>query len=219
MRSEDKEAKDNQLFDCDMTTFMQLLLLVLLLGLSVVESFQQPVIFRTYSRRIILKAIDWNGEVVAEAEDGRIKGCEITPISETEFTIKIDGNEADLGKFGAAVYKKITADAKKQRFQGFRPGTIPPHLLPAYKSFAMDEVAREATLEAMQQNNIRPFDSARQEMMIEQISIPSKPTKGKKKKDTKKTDSQEVDELIIAWETYSTMKDALTAGWEVGLLI
>ena len=114
------------------------------------------------------------------------------------------------------MYKKITADAKKQRFQGFRPGTIPPHLLPAYKSFAMDEVAREATLEAMQQNNIRPFDSARQEMMIEQISIPSKPTKGKKKKDTKKT---EVDELIIAWETYSTMKDALTAGWEVGLLI
>ena len=67
---------------------MQLLLLVLLLGLSVVDSFQQPVIFRTYSRRIILKAIDWNGEVVAEAEDGRIKGCEITPISETEFTIK-----------------------------------------------------------------------------------------------------------------------------------
>ena len=40
-----------------MTTFMQLLLLVLLLGLSVVDSFQQPVIFRTYSRRIILKAI------------------------------------------------------------------------------------------------------------------------------------------------------------------
>lgn len=195
-----------------------LLLLVLQLGFSVVESFQQPEIFRTYSRRIILKAIDWNGEVVA-AEDGRITGCEITPISETEFTIKIDGNEADLGKFGAAVYKKITADAKKQRFQGFRPGTIPPHLLPAYKSFAMDEVAREATLEAMQQNNIRPFDSARQEMMIEQISIPSKPTKGKKKKDTKKTDSQEVEELIIAWETYSTMKDALSAGWEVGLLI
>lgn len=189
--------------------------LIILLGLSDVESFQQPVIFRAYSRRSILKAIDWNGEVVAE--DGRIKGCEITPISETEFTIKIDGNEADLGKFGAAVYKKITADAKKQRFQGFLPGTIPPHLLPAYKAFALDEVAREATLEAMQQNNIRPFDSARQEMMIEQVSIPSKPTKGKKKKDTKKTDLQEVDEpTIIAWETYSTMKDALTAGWEPG---
>jgi hypothetical protein len=197
-----------------MTTFI--LLVVLLLGLSVVESFQQPVIFRAHPRRIILKAIDWNGEVVPE--DGRIKGCEISPISETEFTIKIDGNEADLGKFGAAVYKKITTDAKKQRFQGFRPGTIPPHLLPAYKAFAMDEVAREATLEAMQQNNIRPFDSARQEMMIEQVSIPSKSTKGKKKKDTKKTDSQDnMDETtIIPWETYSTMKDALTAGWEPG---
>jgi hypothetical protein len=83
----------------------------------------------------------------------------------------------------------------------------------------MDEVACEATLEAMQQNNIRPFYSARQEMVIEQVSIPSKPTKGKKKKDTKKTDSQEVDETIIAWDTYGTMKDALTAGWEVGLLI
>jgi hypothetical protein len=200
-----------------MTTSSIQLLLVLLLGLvSILESFQQPIIFRAHPRHIILKAIDWNGEVVPE--DGRIKGCEILPISETEFTIKIDGNEADLGKFGAAVYKKITTDAKKQRFQGFRPGTIPPHLLPAYKAFAMDEVAREATLEAMQQNNIRPFDSARQEMMIEQVSIPSKSTtKGKKKKDTKKIDSQDMDETTtIPWETYSTMKDALTAGWEPG---
>ena len=200
-----------------MTEFMQLLLF-LLLGLSVVESYQRPVIVQCSRNGISsLNAIDWNGEVVAG--DGRIKGCEITPISQTEFTIKIDGIEADLGKFGAVVCKKITTDAKNQRFQGFRPGTIPPHLLPVYRTFAMDEVACEATLEAMQQNNIRPFDSARQEMVIEQVSIPSKPTKGKKKKDTKKPDSQEVDETIIAWDTYGTMKDALTAGWEVGLLI
>ncbi len=133
-------------------------------------------------------AEEWAGEIV---KDGRINGCTITPVSETEFTIQIDGIEADLGNFGAVVYRKITADAKKQRFQGFRPGTIPPHLLPAYKTFAMDEVAREAVLEAMQQNNIRPFDSARAEMLIEQVIIPPKS------------------------KSYDTMADALKAGWEV----
>jgi hypothetical protein len=36
-------------------------------------------------------------------------------------------------------------------------------------------------------------------------------------KDTKKIDSQDMDETTtIPWETYSTMKDALTAGWEPG---
>ena len=44
--------------------------------------------------------------------------------------------------------------AKSQRFQGFRPGTIPPHLLPTYYMFSMDECARETTLEAMEQNNM-----------------------------------------------------------------
>lgn len=149
----------------------------------------------------------WAGEVV---KDGRIRGCTITPDSETEFTIQIDGVEADLGNFGAVVYRKITADAKKQRFQGFRPGTIPPHLLPAYKTFAMDEVAREAVLEAMQQNNIRPFDSARVEMLIEQVAIPPR-QKSKKKKVNTESNA----ETTTPWETFDTMGEALKAGWEV----
>jgi hypothetical protein len=179
-----------------------------------VEAFQPP----TFRRVSVFRAEgEWTGEVVA---DGRIRGCVITPVSETDFTIQIDGNEADLGNFGAAVYKKITSDAKTQRFQGFRPGTIPPHLMPAYKTFAMDEVARETILEAMQQNNIRPFSTARSDMLIEQIYIPEKkPKKGQVKGNKKKNDadSQPVDDSPAVWMTFNTMKEALTAGWEVCL--
>ena len=83
------------------------------------------------------------------------------------------------------MYRKITNDAKQQSFQGFRPGSIPPHLLPSYKAFAMNEVALEATLEAMQQNNIRPFESCREDILIESISIPPKKQKKKKKRKKK----------------------------------
>jgi len=163
-----------------------------------------------------LRAEEWNGEVVNN-KDGRIRGCTITPVSETEFTIQIDGNEADLGNFGVAVYKKITSDAKRQNFQGFRPGTIPPHLIPTYRGFAMDEVAREATLEAMQQNNIRPFESARSDFVFEQVSIPSNKSQ-KKKKGKKKSKAEVVEEEQEepAWQTFENMKDALKNGWEPG---
>jgi hypothetical protein len=127
--------------------------------------------------------------------------------------------EADLGKFGAAIYRKITSDAKQQQFQGFRPGTIPPHLLPTYKAFAMDECAREAILEAMQQNDIRPFDAARSEMEIGQVSIPPRKIKGTKKKKAKKgaaADGEVAEEVPPAWVTFDTMKDALKGGWEPG---
>lgn len=165
-----------------------------------------------------LRAEEWNGEVV-NSEDGRIRGCNITPVSETEFTIQIDGNEADLGNFGVAVYKKITSDAKRQNFQGFRPGTIPPHLIPTYRAFAMDEVAREATLEAMQQNNIRPFEAARSDFVFEQVSIPPKPVKKKKGKKNKKNTHQEIvaeEQAEPVWQTFDTMQEALKAGWEPG---
>jgi hypothetical protein len=93
----------------------------------------------------------WNGNVVSNDPTGRIQGCQLTRVGEscTDWEVTIDGEEADLAKFSEAVYKKITSDAKQQRFQGFRPGTIPPHLTPTYIAFAMDEVAREATLEAL----------------------------------------------------------------------
>jgi hypothetical protein len=63
------------------------------------------------------------------------------------FSLFISKNrvQADLGKFSEAIYKKITSDAKQQQFQGFRPGTIPPHLQPTYRTFAMDECAREVS--------------------------------------------------------------------------
>lgn len=164
-----------------------------------------------------LRAEEWSGEVV-NSEDGRIRGCTVTPVSDTEFTIQIDGNEADLGNFGVAVYKKITSDAKRQNFQGFRPGTIPPHLLPTYRAFAMDEVAREATLEAMQQNNIRPFEAARSDFVFEQVSIPPKPVKKKKGKKKKNTDQEIVveEQAEPVWQTFDTMQEALKAGWEPG---
>ena len=156
--------------------------------------------------------------------------------------INNDSVEADLGKFSEAIYKKITADAKRERFQGFRPGTIPPHLLGTYKAFAMDECARETILEAMQQNNIRPFDTTRSEFEISNIMIPPPPTKQKKSKTTNKKKSKknkqkkgkkqesddepavvELDEVPVVeeiekepeWRIFDDMKGALNAGWSV----
>ena len=144
--------------------------------------------------------------------------------------------EADLGKFSDAIYKKITADAKRERFQGFRPGTIPPHLLGTYRSFAMDECARETVLEAMQQNNIRPFDTTRAEFEMENFMIPppkSKKSKKGKKNKNKKGKKQTKGEPVVAedeevpvveeeiekepeWRVFDDMKGALDAGWQPG---
>ena len=131
--------------------------------------------------------------------------------------------DADLGKFSEAIYKKIISDAKQQRFQGFRPGTIPPHLQPTYYTFSMDEAAREATLEAMEQNQVRPFENARSEFLIESVSIPPPKLKKKKKKGGRRkkgTAEKPVDEEPPAeenavWMTYPTMKEAISAGWKV----
>ncbi len=163
----------------------------------------------------------WNGEVVSNTDDGRIRGCSITPVEGklTEYTLEIDGEQADLGKFSDAIYRKITSDAKQQRFQGFRPGTIPPHLLPTYAGFAMDECAREATLEALQQNNIRPFDDARMEFEFDTISImpPKKKKKGGRKKKKVVADDNIIDNAVEEpkWVVFDTMKEAIDAGWKV----
>lgn len=205
----------------DIMRSQQLLSLILLIAAATAGAFQSSVgrTTQSSSHRVPsnLRAEEWKGEVVKN-EDGRIRGCTITPVSETEFTIQIDGNEADLGNFGVAVYKKITSDAKRQNFVGFRPGTIPPHLLPTYRAFAMDEVAREATLEAMQQNNIRPFESARSEFEFQQVSIPKpqKKTKKGKKKSPDKGDGVEEKQEGKAWLTFDNMKEALKEGWEPG---
>lgn len=175
---------------------------------------------------------EWNGEVVAS---GTIRGCSVTQVEDTvtEWVIKIDGVEADLGRFSDAIYKQITKDAKRQSFQGFRPGTIPPHLLQTYRAYAMDECARETVLEAMQQSNIRPFTTAREEFRIEQVSIPPTKQKGKKKKTKKKNkkvtkgfggvDDNEAVELISEespvepqWQFFETMDMAIKAGWSPG---
>mmetsp|Transcript_3654 Transcript_3654/g.5451 ORF Transcript_3654/g.5451 Transcript_3654/m.5451 type:complete len:264 (-) Transcript_3654:35-826(-) len=148
-----------------------------------------------------------------------IKGCKIerVPNSLTTFTISIDGEEADLGKFSEIIYKKLIKDAKSMRFQGFRPGTIPPHLEPTYRAFAMDECAREATLEAMEQNKITPFDGARADFMIENISFLPLP-KSTKKKSTKKRKEEEAqsEEVAPALVKFEDMKGAIDAGWKPG---
>jgi hypothetical protein len=132
-------------------------------------------------------------------------------------------NEADLGRFSEGIYKKLSADAKKQRFQGFRPGTIPPHLEPTYRGFAMDECARETVLEAMQQNNVRPFTNTRTDLFIGNVSIPppsKKATKkkkgGRKKKTTEPEESSVVAEEVPVvveevptWLIFETMKEAI----------
>mmetsp|Transcript_26378 Transcript_26378/g.58073 ORF Transcript_26378/g.58073 Transcript_26378/m.58073 type:complete len:270 (-) Transcript_26378:827-1636(-) len=176
---------------------------------------------------------EWQGAVVA---DGTIRGCSVTavPDSVTEWVIQIDGVEADLGRFSDAIYKQITRDAKRQSFQGFRPGTIPPHLLQTYRAYAMDECARETVLEAMQQNNIRPFTTAREEIKIEQVSIPPPPAKKSKKKKNKKkkttkgfggaTDDSDSEAPAVAevvdtepeWRYFESMDKAIKAGWAPG---
>ena len=150
-----------------------------------------------------------------------ISGCSITEIDSTKYEFSIDGEQADLGKFSEAIYKKICRDAKQQQFQGFRPGTIPPHLEPTYRMFSMDECARETTLEAMEQNNIRPFENARSEFEFEQIMIPPVVKKGKKKGGRKKKvalaeNEANSDEPKPEWRLFGTMKEACDAGWKPG---
>lgn len=174
---------------------------------------------------------EWTGEVVSNTEQGIIKGCSIERQGDsmTDWKVTIDGIEADLGKFSEAIMKKLTADGRRQRFQGFRPGTIPPHILPTYVAFAMDECAREATLEAMEQNNVRPFENAREDFFFDTISIPPPVEKGKKKKKSSKKKKKggaaaaadlppQEPEVVEepAWLTFETMKEAIDAGWKPG---
>lgn len=177
----------------------------------------------SHGHRLAAEDGTWNGEVAPGAPTGRIQGCQLARVGEslTDWEVKIDGNEADLASFSEAVYKKITSDARQQRFQGFRPGTIPPHLTPNYVAFAMDEVAREATLEALEQNGVRPFENTRNEFTFDNISIPP-PQKKKKKKGKKKKKSAmvpaapQVEEETPTWLTFDSMKAAIDAGWRPG---
>jgi hypothetical protein len=169
---------------------------------------------------------NWKGDVVP---GGTIRGCKIQQVDGilTEWIITIDGVEADLGRFSEAIYKKVTADAKRQTFQGFRPGTIPPHLEPTYRAFTMDECARETVLEAMTQNNIRPFESTRSEFLFLKFSIPP-PKSNKKKKNSSsnkkhaKQAKNSVDDNDMTttstsgWLEFDTMKEAIDAGWRPG---
>mmetsp|Transcript_24770 Transcript_24770/g.54011 ORF Transcript_24770/g.54011 Transcript_24770/m.54011 type:complete len:272 (-) Transcript_24770:70-885(-) len=202
---------------------------------SIGRAFVPPPISCSRHCSLALSDDAWAGEVVSNDPEGRIRGCQLQNVgdSPTDWKISIDGDQADLGKFSEAIYKKITQDAKQQRFQGFRPGTIPPHLAPTYIAFAMDECAREATLEAMAQNNIRPFEDNRKDFAFERISIPPPKKKGKKKKKSKKKKKgkgsedaaaaaaseappQPPVEDVPAWLTFETMKEAIDAGWKPG---
>ena len=168
-----------------------------------------------------LSADAWKGDVVSNTADGKISGCTLqaSDSSPTEWILTIDGVEADMGRFSEAIYRKITRDAKQERFQGFRPGTIPPHLLPTYVAFTMDECARETVLEAMQQNNVRPFETCRSDMQFERFSIP--PIKSKKKKSKKRKKASSAEEEVAEqepqqWLEFNTMKEAVDGGWKPG---
>jgi hypothetical protein len=173
---------------------------------------------------------DWEGNVVSTKE-GMIQGCTVQANGETEWTITIDGVEADLGKFGLAIYKKIIMDAKKQAFQGFRPGTIPPFLETTYRAYCMDECARETVMEAIQQNNIRPFESCRADMDLYDFTIPPAAAPKKKKTTRKKKKGADAAEAPGApaeeespqaeakepqWRSFANMKEAIDAGWQPG---
>lgn len=88
----------------------------------------------------------------------------------------------------------------------------------------MDECARETVLEAMQQNDIRPFTDARTDFLIETVSVPPPKKKGSKKKKggrKKKGMAAEAAPVVVEpepepqWKTYPTMKEAIDAGWIV----
>ena len=170
----------------------------------------------------------WTGTVVPG--DGRMHGCTMQNVagSLTEWIVTIDGVDADLGKFSDVVYKKLIRDATQQRFQGFRPGTVPQHLLPTYRTIAMDECAREAVLEALQQNSVRPFENCRSQLELGQFSIPPSLAK-KASKTSKKRKKGAADAAVAAvesdaaapgetnaWRNFETMKEALDAGWTPG---
>jgi hypothetical protein len=93
----------------------------------------------------------------------------------------------------------------------------------------MDEVAREAVLEAMSQNNIKPFDDSRQDIFISKLSIPAPKQKKKKKSGKKKKGANPEDAAAAAaaaaaepepeqpkWISFETMKEAIDFGWKVG---
>jgi hypothetical protein len=163
-----------------------------------------------------LSAADgWKGDVASNT-GGKIGGCTMVQVGDslTDWIITIDGVEADLGRFSDAIYKKMMMDAKQQRFQGFRPGTVPPHVEPTYRAFSMDECARETVLEAMQQNNVRPFDSTRNELIMEDFRVP--PPQNKKKGKKRKTPEDAAPEEPPQWASYDSMKECISAGWRPG---
>lgn len=79
-----------------------------------------PVAPTSWSRDCSLALSDdaWAGEVVSNDPTGRIRGCQLQNVgdSPSDWEISIDGDQADLGKFSEAIYKKITQDAKQQRY-------------------------------------------------------------------------------------------------------
>lgn len=80
----------------------------------------------------------------------------------------------------------------------------------------MDECARETTLEAMQQNNIRPFDEARSMIDITDVTIPPQVKKKKKKKKKSVEPTPEVvEEKEPEWLMFDNMDGAIDAGWKV----
>jgi len=85
---------------------------------SIGRAFVPPPISCSRHCSLALSDDAWAGEVVSNDPEGRIRGCQLQNVgdSPTDWKISIDGDQADLGKFSEAIYKKITQDAKQQRY-------------------------------------------------------------------------------------------------------
>lgn len=199
------------------------LLLLVVVVVSLASAFTPASSVRRHGDALAAEN-EWAGEVVPGGD--RIQGCRIEKVGMTEWVVHIDGVEADLAGFSTAIYKKLMADAKQQRFQGFRPGTIPPHIEPTYRAFCMDECARETALEALEQNGVKPFERCRAEMEIDSVSIPPPPARKRKKKSKKRRkqeeetpqdqQQQQQPEEVPEWRTFPSMKEAISGGWKPG---
>ena len=82
---------------------------------------------------------------------------------ENEFSIEIDGPTSKNGKFGKVVYDKILKDQKqlaiRQPIQGFRPGVLPPFMLPRVLYASVSELCKEICKAALDEQGIKPSEN------------------------------------------------------------
>lgn len=165
------------------------------------------------------------------AGSSSIEGCFIKPSSDpSRYDINIDGKQADIGKFSRAIYKNIAKQAREsnQQIKGFRPGTIPPHLISRYRSYCMEQTARETIREGFDQRGYEVVDLAEGEEDFRWAGVSfvlaEKKKKSKKRKKNNAADGSDTssDESNAPPPPPPPIEcadfdDAVSRGWEPGL--